>query len=289
MSDSTLPPAESASWFADWAYPLGRCALYAGGAYAALVALLVLFEERLVFPGPKYPSHGQWEGHGLPVEDVWFTSADGTKLHGWYLPHSGAHAAVLYCHGNAGTVAEQPQFLRFLHDECQSSVFIFDYRGYGRSEGSPNETGILADARAARAWLAEREKIAEEQVVIYGRSLGGAIAVDLAAEKPARGLILESTFTCLPDVAAGRFWFVPVRQLMRSQLNSLAKISRYEGPLLQYHSRDDEVIPFALGEQLFAAAGSKTKEFYTAQDRGHNGSPPPEYCAKVSEFLTRLK
>jgi len=281
-------PSDQPFGWSPWLRPLSWAGLLFTGAYAAVLSLLVCFEEQLVFPARKYPSGGMWEGHGLPVEDVYFHSADGTKLHGWYLGHSNPRIAVLYCHGNGGTVAENPALLRWLRNECQASVFIFDYRGYGRSEGSPSEAGVLADARAAREWLAVREGIPEEQVVLYGRSLGGAVALDLAAEKGARGLVLESTFTSLPDVAAQHYWWVPVRQLMRSQMNSREKIGRYAGPLLLYHSRADEVVSFSLGEQLFAAATTKDKQFFAVNDHGHNEHSPPEYELELAKFLKRL-
>jgi fermentation-respiration switch protein FrsA (DUF1100 family) len=282
------PAAEQPVGSSPWFWPVAKVALFLGGAYAAILGLLVSFEEQLVFPARKFPNGGMWEGHGLPVEDVYFHSADGTKLHGWYLGHSNPRIAVLYCHGNGGTVAENPALLRWLRNECQASIFIFDYRGYGRSEGSPSETGVLADARAAREWLAVREGIGEEQVVLVGRSLGGAVALDLAAEKGARGLVLESTFTSLPDVAAQHYWWVPVRQLMRSQMNSREKIGRYAGPLLQYHSRADEVVPFSLGEELFTTATTKDKQFFAVDDARHNAPLPQQYELELAKFLKRL-
>jgi fermentation-respiration switch protein FrsA (DUF1100 family) len=260
----------------------------AGGTYLCLLVVLMVFEERLVFTGPCYPAGGVWEGHGLPVEDVWFASEDGTRLHGWYIGRPDPAAVVLFCHGTGSTIAENPHFIRFLHNDARVAALLFDYRGYGRSEGSPTEAGILADARAARRWLAERAGIAEERIVLYGRSLGGAVAVDLAAEKSARGLVLESTFTSLPEVAARRFWYMPVEQVMRTRLASSDKIGRYRGPLLAYHSRGDEIVPFALGERLYSLSPSAAKQLFATDHRGHNDSPPGEYVDLLVRFFREL-
>ena len=131
----------------------------------------------------RYPA-GDWQPAGLAFEDAWFTAKDGTRLHGWYVPHPQPRAVVLFCHGNGGNVALWADVLRILHDRMGVTAMGFDYRGYGRSEGTPSEAGVLADARAARTWLAQRAGIAENQIVLMGRSLGGAVAVDLAAEAP---------------------------------------------------------------------------------------------------------
>jgi fermentation-respiration switch protein FrsA (DUF1100 family) len=171
------------------------------------------------------------------------------------------------------------------------SVLVFDYRGYGKSEGSPNEKGVLLDARAARAWLAKRTGVAEREIVLWGESLGGGVAVDLAARDGARGLILESTFTSLPDVAAVHFRFLPVRLLMRSRLDSLNLIGQYKGPLLLSHGTADEIIPYALGQQLFAAA-NEPKESVSFPGGFHNGPPhpeeQPEFQAALERFFNRL-
>ena len=140
----------------------------------------MFLENSLIFIPHRYPA-GDWRPTGFPFEDAWFQAADGTRLHGWYVPCANARSAVLFCHGNAGNVTHRAYILETLHRQVGVSVLIFDYRGYGRSEGKPNEEGILADARAARGWLAAREKIAESNVVLMGESIGGAVAVDLAA------------------------------------------------------------------------------------------------------------
>ncbi len=187
-------------------------------AYLLIVLLMALFEESLLFFPDKYPV-GDWNPAGLNFEDAWFDAADGTRLHGWFVPHDNPRAVVLFAHGNAGNITGRDDILRSLH-RMGVAVLAFDYRGYGRSEGSPNEAGILGDGRAARTWLAKRVGIPESDIVLMGESLGGAVAALLAAETPARGLVLENTFSSAPDVAAYHYPWLPVKQLMRTQLNS---------------------------------------------------------------------
>ena len=154
-----------------------------------------------------------------------------------------------------------------LYDRFGLSVMTFDYRGYGRSEGSPDEAGILQDARAARAWLAAREGIPESEIVLMGRSLGGGVMVDLAAA--------ETT----P--------WIPAKLLMRNRLDSLAKIGHYRGPLLQSHGDADRLIPYELGQELFAAA-NEPKHFITIPAGDHNDPQTPEYYRALEEFLAAL-
>jgi len=252
----------------------------------ALVVLMFLEESLIFFPSP-YPE-GNWRPGGLKFEDVEFAAADGTALHGWYLPHPTPRGVVLFCHGNAGNITHREEILRRLHNITGATVFIFDYRGYGRSQGKPTEAGILADARAAHDWLARRENLPFERLVLMGESLGGAVAVSLAAEGGARALILESTFTSLPDVAAHHFPWVPVRLLMRTRLDALAKIKDYRGPLLQSHGDQDTIVPYHLGRRLFEAA-HEPKQFITFPGGDHNDLRGVEYYEKLAEFFFSLE
>jgi fermentation-respiration switch protein FrsA (DUF1100 family) len=150
------------------------------------------------------------------------------------------------------------------------------------------EAGVLADGEAAQQWLAERAKIPLNEIVLMGRSLGGGVAVDLAARNGARGLILQSTFTSMPDAAARMYPFVPVRWLMRNRYNSLEKIARYSGPLLQSHGDRDTLVPFDLGQKLHAAApGQKT--FFVNRGRGHNDGETGEFQEVLGNFLLSLR
>ncbi len=251
----------------------------------AVLLLLVLLENLLVFPAPRYP-RGDWSPRRVQAEDVFFQSADGTPLHGWFLDLPQPRGYLLYCHGNGEHVAHLAGLLALLRDELGFAVFAFDYRGYGRSEGAPHEAGVLADAHAAHAWLVERAQLPPDQLVIAGRSLGGAVAVDLAAQYSAQVLVLESTFTSLPEVAARLYWWAPVRRMMRSRFDSLSKISAVTAPLLLSHGDDDELIPIELGRQLFDAAGSQQKEFLPFPELGHNDPNPESYYQVLDRFLT---
>ena len=257
--------------------------------YAGVLIAMMFLENSLIFFPSRHPE-GFWNPLGMGHEDVWFTAADGTKLHGWFVPHDKPRAVALFAHGNAGNITDRIERLEFLKKQG-IAVFAFDYRGYGRSEGAPNEAGVLQDARAARRWLTERTGVAESHIVLIGESLGGAILVDLAAKDGAGGLILESTFSSLPDVAAHHYRWLPVRLLMRSRLNALEQIGNYHGPLLWSHGTADEVVPYALGRRLFEAA-NEPKVGIDRPGCGHNGPPHPEdykpYVVALDEFLNRV-
>jgi len=245
-----------------------------------------LFENSLVYLPTRYPQ-GNWNPPGLWFEDAQFQATDGTQLHGWYVPHPEPRAVVLFAHGNGGNLSGRADVLRLFHNDLKVSVLIFDYRGYGKSEGKPYERGVLSDARAARAWLAKRTGVSEQDIVLFGRSLGGAVAVDMAAHDGARGLILESTFTSLPEVAAVHYPWLPTRWLMSNRFDSEAIIADYPGPLLQSHGTADTVVPFELGRRLFESAQGK-KEFHEIPHGDHNELPGREYYLQLDAFLNKL-
>ncbi len=262
------------------------CLLLLLVVYLLLLLFLMIFEESLIFVPSSYP-WGDWQPTGVSFEDAEFEAADGTRLHGWYAHRENARAVVLFCHGNAGNVTHRAHTLAALHDLAGVSVLIFDYRGYGKSDGKPNEEGVLADGRAARAWLAEKAGIAQSDVVLMGRSLGGAVAVDMAAKDGARALVLESTFSSVPDVAAYHYPWIPVRWVLRTRLDAAAKIGEYRGPLLVSHGDADRVVPYSLGQKLFGAA-SEPKSFFTIPGGDHNDVQPRDYYVALVEFLDDL-
>ena len=177
-----LPPTAGRSlWRRSWLRVVGILLV----AYLLVLGLMMAMEDSLIYFPSVYPD-GMWNPPGLDFEDAWFEAADGTKLHGWYVPVANPRAVILFAHGNAGNLSHRVDFLEMLN-QLRVTVLIFDYRGYGRSTGSPSEAGVLQDARAARRWLAERADIDESKIVLLGESLGGGVMVDLAAADGARG------------------------------------------------------------------------------------------------------
>ncbi len=243
-------------------------------------------DELLLFFPSKYPT-GDWQPKDLRFDDVYFTADDKTQLHGWYCPCDNPHGVILLAHGNAGHVASRAPWLRYLQSKAKVSTFIFDYRGYGRSEGTPTVEGALQDARAARAKLREIASVKDSEMLLVGESLGGAIVVQLASESAPRGLVLQSTFSSLRDVADVHFpklsWLVP-----RNRLDSLRRIVKYQGPLLQSHGDQDQTIPYALGEKLFRAA-NEPKTMIVVSNADHNNWLSDDYLQRLNEFIDRVR
>jgi uncharacterized protein len=243
-------------------------------------------ENRGIFQPAKYPA-GEWDQTAVLVQDAHFAADDGTRLHGWYVVHEQPKGHALLLHGNAGNVTLLAQTLRTLNRRHNLAVLALDYRGFGKSEGKPSEEGLYQDARAARRWLAEKEQISEADVILMGVSLGGAVAVDLAARDGARGLVLANTFTTLPAAAQRQMPWLPMNLILSTRFNSLAKISDYQGPLLITHGDADEVVPYKQGQALFEAAPGP-KKFITAQGGKHNDPLPEEYRVALDEFIENL-
>ncbi len=228
----------------------------------------------LFFPAP-YDAK-TWTEPDFDYEDVTLTAADDVKINAWYLPAEEPKAFVLFSHGNAGNLSGWGHAAEEMRSRFGVSVLIYDYRGYGKSEGKPNVPGILRDARAARDWLCRRESLQPNELVYCGRSLGGAVAVDLAAETGAKALILESTFTSIPDMAKKIVPLAP-RSIIRYKLDSLESIKKYDGPLLHCHGDADTVVPFEQGVQLFKACPTERKKFVRMEGLDHNDTLPESY------------
>lgn len=242
-------------------------------------------DELLLFFPSKFP-RGDWKPRDLQFQDVFFEAEDGTKLHGWYCPAKKPRAVALVAHGNAGHVASRAPWLRYLQSKARVSVLMFDYRGYGRSEGTPTVEGAIQDATAARAKLCELADIEDSEMLLMGESLGGAIVVQLAAKSPPRALILQSTFSSLRDVADVHYprlsWLVPP-----GKLDSATQIAAFRGPLLQSHGTADRTIPFASGQKLFRAA-NEPKEFVAIKNAGHNNRVTEACLKRLDEFIRRV-
>ena len=258
-------------------------------AYAVILLLVFIFQPRLVyFPQVERELATTPRAAGLDYEDVSLHPADGIKLHGWWVPAREARATVLMMHGNAGNISHRLGYLT-MFNRLGYSVLLFDYRGYGKSGGNPDEVGTYRDAEAAWQHLTEARKLAARDIVIVGESLGGGIATWLAVKYPPRAIVLASTFTSVPALGAQIYPWLPVRLLARVNYDNLARIGKIDVPVLVAHSRDDDVIPFSHGEALFAAA-REPKQFLTLAG-GHNAGflyTRDEWIAAVGVFLERV-
>lgn len=221
--------------------------------YVAIAAGIYLLQDRLLYlpnvPGRALVATPQ--DLGLPYEDVTLTTADGLTLHGWFVP--GGDRVLLFFHGNAGNVSHRLGSIDVFH-RLGLSVLIIDYRGYGASAGRPSEPGTYRDADAAWEYLTETRGIAPSEIVVFGRSLGGAVAAYLAARTAPGALIVESAFTSVPDLAAELYPWLPARRLSRFEYPTRRYVAAAECPVLVVHSRDDEITPFRHAEAIFAAA-----------------------------------
>ena len=192
----------------------------------ALVFFLVIVEKKIVYHPIKYPD-GLWnpEKYGLNVEDIYFDSSDGVKLHAWFVPAKKPVATLLWYHGNAGNLSHRLENILELVP-LNLNIFIFDYRGYGKSEGAPSEKGLYLDSQAAYDFLRLKKNIDPDELFLFGRSLGGACAIEIASRNKAAGLIVESVFTSVSDMADKMFYFFPFKFLLRSNYNSIETISQ---------------------------------------------------------------
>ncbi len=262
MEGASLPSepgtAHRPAW---WKRVLRTLGLTAAVLFVLGTGFVMIFENSLIY----FPTKG---GVGAsPGEDVTLTCSDGVKIHGWYVVHPKATITLLWLHGNGGNLEDRRDMLLNLR-ELPANVLLVDYRGYGKSEGSPGEQGIYRDARAAYDWLLT--KTTPGRIVIFGKSLGGGPACELASTVPCGGLIVQSAFTKAPDMASRvlplLFW---ARWIMRTNYDNLSKVAMIRCPKLFIHSRFDEIVPFEMGERLYAAAAApKECEWYDGA--GHN-------------------
>ena len=230
-----------------------RLAIVAGAIYVGLTLSLYAFQSRLVY----VPSRGSGPtpaSLGIAYEDVWLTTEDGVRVHGWFVPGAPGGRFALFLHGNAGNVSRLTETAAVLHRLGLNTLFI-DYRGYGMSHGEPDEAGTYADAHAAWRHLVESRGARPEHIAVIGRSLGGGVASWLAVHERPGALVLESTFTSIPDLAAEMYPWFPVRMLSKIRYDTRDRLSRIRCPVLIVHSRDDELVPFAHGRALLESAG----------------------------------
>ncbi len=244
---------------------MGLVLLSVAGAAAGAV---LFFEENFIYFPTRAHDWTPAEA-GLASEEAWLTAEDGVGIHGWFLPAPGSRFTVLFAHGNAGNISHRLDRARLLQSRLQADVFLFDYRGYGRSEGGPDEEGTYRDARAAYRYLVEQRGLPAERLLLLGESLGSAVVLDLALVRPCRALILESPFTSVPDMAKAVFPFLPVASILRTRYDNLAKVGRLRVPLLVLHGDRDSVVPFEQGRRVFEAA-PEPKRFFRIAGADHN-------------------
>ncbi len=205
---------------------------------------------------------------GLPLEDIWFQANDGTPLFGWFI-HAGPRTPVLlWCHGNAGNITHRLGNLAQLF-RLGLSVFLFDYRGFGQSQGTPSETGLYQDGLAAYAHLVTARKVSPTRLVVFGRSLGSTVAGHLAAQHEAAGLILESSFPSIEHMARTHYFGLPAHWLIRAKFDLAMSVRRVKIPVLVIHGDRDRVVPIRLGREVYENA-SAPKDFYPIPGAGHN-------------------
>jgi uncharacterized protein len=272
----------------DWIREIAQSLIYVVAGILALWLYARYFEWRnLFFPARRIDSTPAMMG--LSFEDVVFVAEDGRQLHGWWIPHGKARGTVVHCHGNAGNIGDRVWIASDLH-QLGVNVFLFDYRGYGKSRGIPTEQGTYRDARAAYEFARARHGDAENPpIVVHGQSLGGAVAVQLAADKPIRALIVESTFSSTIDIGKRLYPHLPIDLMCRFRYDSAAKVRHLNMPKLFAHSRQDEVVPYDLGRQLYdGAAEPKT---FVEMSGGHNETgwyATPEYWHAIEAVMTQV-
>lgn len=220
---------------------------------------------------------------GLPLEEISFKTEDGVTLFGWFVQSSPNAPVLLWCHGNAGNIIHRLENMAELY-RLGLSLFIFDYRGYGRSSGSPSEEGLYRDATAAYEYLVRTRGISPERLVLFGRSIGASVAGDLAGRKPAAGLILESPFPSLAAMARVHYLGLPMHWLISGRFPLVERLKHVTMPVLVLHGDRDDIVPIALGREVFEAA-TAPKSFYVIEGADHNNT----YQMGGRAYFQRLK
>lgn len=251
------------------------------GCWNWFVEKQVFFPDKTIVQTPA--------DYDLPFEDVWFTSTDSIRLHGWLIPASPSNHILLFCHGNAGNISHRLDNVRLLNQRG-ISVFIFDYRGYGRSDSSISEKGFYLDSEAAYQMARKWADAHKAKLIVFGRSLGGIAATHLGATKSCDGLILESTFTNMGAMARAHYPLPFAESLLEHRLNAVGEIKQVRAPILFFHGDKDRIVPIRLGRGLFEAAPNP-KEFVVIPGAGHNDTyfvGGQDYFKKIENFVNSL-
>lgn len=227
--------------------------------YLGLGLILYFMQSSMVFQPTKELPYNPGD-IGLEYEKVQIKTPDNLILSAWYIPAKKAEFTILFCHGNGGNMSHRLDSLN-IFNELGLNCLIFDYRGYGTSGGKPTEEGIYIDTRTAYDWLVNEKKISPENIIFFGRSIGGSVAAHLANNVKVKGLILESCFTSYADIGQKFYPYMPVKLLAKYSFNTFEYVKKLECPILVIHSRSDELIPFEFGLRLYEQAANEPKEF----------------------------
>jgi fermentation-respiration switch protein FrsA (DUF1100 family) len=247
-------------------------------------------EERLIFH-PSATIARTPRQAGLEFEEVFFTARDGVRLHGWFVPHRRARSTLIWFHGNAGNISHRVDNIKLLHDKVNVHVFIFDYRGYGRSEGRVTEAGTYLDGEAAVEHVRQRLGADADNIIFFGRSLGAAVAAEIATRFDSQGLILESPFISVAEMARVVMPFLPIGTWLRTRYDVEAKIKAVRVPLLVLHGDRDEIVPFSQGKAVFDAA-PQPKKFFSIAGASHNDTyivGGESYFQQLGDFVDWAK
>jgi hypothetical protein len=265
---------------------LFRLPLWLGLIWLALWIRVPQVERAGLFaPGKEIESTPAAFGYGF--EEVLFSAEDGVRLTGWWIPAADARGTALFFHGNSGNISNRLWLVRNFQ-KLGLNLFLFDYRGYGRSEGVPSEPGLYRDARAAREYLIGARGIKPESLLYYGESLGGAVAADLAVTKPPAALALEGAFTSVADMASRHYPWIPARPFLKTRFDTLTKIGKVGCPSLFLHAAGDEIVPLYLGERLFQASPARHKKLLPLPG-GHNAFFETNAAAVLSALEELLR
>ena len=268
-----------------------RLLIYALIGYILVLVLVRIFEARFVF-FPDYPGRlaGDWHPRNLAVQDTWLTSSDGTKLHAWWIPNEKAKFTFLAFHGNAGNLTDRTPVYEFLRD-APGNVLALEYRGYGHSEGKPSERGLYRDASSAYDYLINEKHIDPKTIISFGQSLGTAVAANLAAQHQVGATILEAPFPSASRLTKVIFRFLPgLSFFVRGQFDTQTRVQEIHAPIFIVHCREDPVLPFALGQEVYAAS-NPPKTFLEINGRCHEEASiiaPEKYRAALQNFLNNV-
>ena len=261
--------------------------------YSLIAASIVLFfylryfeRKSIYFPSSLIETTPR--DFGLMFEDIMLKTEDGIDISAWFIPAKDAVVTVIFCHGNGGNISHRLDKIRFFNN-LNLNVIVYDYRGYGKSTGSPCEKGLYFDTKAVYNYLRNDKKIAPDKIIVFGESLGSTVAVDLISKEDTAGVIIEGGFSSAPDMARYMYPLIP-SFIFSIKFNSTAKIKGLKIPKLFFHSKSDEIVPYALGRKLFDAAdnpkefvdilGAHNMAFFDSQDL---------ILAKIKEFLKKIK